>query len=95
MERAGRLGYEAAAVSEEDLAGAPDHEIVAVAAAGARILITLDKGIANLVRHPPVANHARESTLANLRPLTHFTCCRNVWFSLHMNSISSWSTTSR
>jgi predicted nuclease of predicted toxin-antitoxin system len=44
--------YEAATVSEQDLAGAPDAEIVAVAAAEARILITLDKGIANLVRHP-------------------------------------------
>ncbi len=51
------LGHQAATVSEEDLAGAPDNEIVAAAAAEARILITLDKGIANLVRHPPGTHH--------------------------------------
>lgn len=26
-----------------------------------------------------------------LRPPDHFTCCLNVWFSLHSNSIRSWS----
>ena len=35
------LDHEAATVSEEDLAGAPDTEIVAVAAAEARILIMI------------------------------------------------------
>ncbi len=51
------FGHEATTVSEEDLAGAPDTEIGAVAAAEARILITLDKGIANLVRHPTSTHH--------------------------------------
>ena len=51
------FGHEASTVSDKDLAGAPDTEIVAVAAAEARILITLDKGIANLVRHPPSTHH--------------------------------------
>lgn len=52
-----KSGHEAATVSEEGLVGAPDTEIVAVAAAEARILITLDKGIASLVRHPPSTHH--------------------------------------
>lgn len=52
-ERFQALGHDAGTVIEENLAGAPDSEIVAVAAAEARILVTLDKGIANLVRHPP------------------------------------------
>ena len=56
-ERLGTLGHEAATVSEEDLAGAPDTEIVAVATAERRILITLDKGIANLVGHPSSTHH--------------------------------------
>lgn len=56
-ERLRKFGHEAATVSEKDLAGAPDSEIVGAAAAEARILITLDKGIANLVRHPRSTHH--------------------------------------
>ncbi len=56
-ERFRELGHDAGTVIEENLAGAPDTEIVAAAAAEARILVTLDKGIANLVRHPPGRHH--------------------------------------
>ena len=51
------LGHEASTVVQEVLTGAPDSAIVAAAAAEARILLTLDKGIANLLRHPTATNH--------------------------------------
>ena len=56
-ERFRELGHEDGTVNEENLAGAPDTDIVAVAAPEARILVTLDKGIANLVRHPAGTHH--------------------------------------
>jgi len=52
-----KLGHEAGTVTEEDLARAPDTEIVAAATTEARILLTLDKGIANLLRHPPPTHY--------------------------------------
>lgn len=48
------LGHEASTVVQEVLTGAPDSAIVA---AEARILLTLDKGIANLLRHPTATHH--------------------------------------
>ena len=50
------LGHQASTVAQEDLAGASDSEIIAAALAEERILITLDKGIANMVRHPPATH---------------------------------------
>lgn len=46
------LGHEADSVFEEGLAGAKDPVLMAVASSEKRILLTLDKGIANLQRYP-------------------------------------------
>lgn len=51
------LGYLASTVADEELEDAPDSEIVRVAASEERVLLTLDKGIANIVRHPPATHH--------------------------------------
>ena len=51
------LGHEASTVVQEGLTGAPDSAIVAAAAAETRILLKLDKGIANLLRHPTATHH--------------------------------------
>ena len=47
------LGHDAETVLDEGLRGAADATLVQVAAAEARILLTLDNGIANLLRYPP------------------------------------------
>ena len=46
------LGHEADTVHNEGLAGAEDLTIIQAARASRRILMTLDKGIANLLRYP-------------------------------------------
>ncbi|MBV9742863.1 MAG: DUF5615 family PIN-like protein [Acidobacteriia bacterium] len=46
------LGHDADTVPEEGLSGAPDPSVVEAAFAVNRILLTLDKGIANLQRYP-------------------------------------------
>jgi predicted nuclease of predicted toxin-antitoxin system len=51
------LGHSADTVSDEGLCGAPDSEIVEAANVARRVLLTLDKGIANL-QHYPTAQHA-------------------------------------
>jgi predicted nuclease of predicted toxin-antitoxin system len=50
-------GQDADTVADEDLAGAPDPLVVAAALRERRILLTLDKGIANLTEHP-ASTHA-------------------------------------
>ncbi|HTA46896.1 MAG TPA: DUF5615 family PIN-like protein [Bryobacteraceae bacterium] len=50
-------GHDAHTVLEENLAGAADLIVIAAAFRDGRILLTLDKGIANLIRHP-VNSHA-------------------------------------
>ena len=45
-------GHDADTVVEENLAGAPDSAVVAAAFREGRILMTLDKGIANLTQYP-------------------------------------------
>ncbi|HUO26562.1 MAG TPA: DUF5615 family PIN-like protein [Candidatus Aquilonibacter sp.] len=47
-----RLGHDADTVFGEDLIGAEDARIGAAARNSARILMTLDKGIASLLRYP-------------------------------------------
>jgi predicted nuclease of predicted toxin-antitoxin system len=49
--------HDADTVLDENLAGAADMAIVAAALREGRILLTLDKGIANLIQHP-VHTHA-------------------------------------
>ena len=47
------LGHDAETVLDEGLRGAADSTLVQVAAAEGRVLLTLDKGIANLLQYPP------------------------------------------
>jgi len=47
-----RLGHDADSVHSEGLAGADDPTVLDAAGAARRILMTLDKGIASLLRHP-------------------------------------------
>jgi predicted nuclease of predicted toxin-antitoxin system len=47
-----RLGHDADSVHGERLDGADDATVVRAALAAGRILITLDKGIASLLRYP-------------------------------------------
>ena len=46
------LGHDADTVLDENLGGAPDPKVLGAAATAGRILLTLDKGIANLQRYP-------------------------------------------
>ena len=46
------LGYEADTVFDEKISGASDRILVAAALSEMRILLTLDKGIANLQQYP-------------------------------------------
>lgn len=46
------LGHDADTVIDEKLRGAPDVIAVQAASASGRVLLTLDKGIANLQRYP-------------------------------------------
>jgi len=46
------LGHDTDTVLEEGLRGAPDVRVVNAAFAAGRILMTLDKGIANIQRYP-------------------------------------------
>lgn len=48
-----QLGHESDSVVGEGLAGEPDSVILAAALSEARVLLTLDKGIASLVDYPP------------------------------------------
>ena len=52
-----RLGHKADTVMDEGLCGAEDSTVVEAARTSQRILLTLDKGIANIVRYP-VCEHA-------------------------------------
>jgi len=51
------LGHDADTVGDEELRGAPDPVIVQAAGGGGRVLLTLDKGIANIQRYP-IHQHA-------------------------------------
>jgi hypothetical protein len=46
-------GHEADTVFDERLSGRPDPEVLAAAAKGKRVLLTMDKGIADVRGHPP------------------------------------------
>ncbi len=51
------MGHDAQTVEEEGLSGTPDAKIIAAAETEARILLTLDKGIANQLRYPSTTHH--------------------------------------
>jgi predicted nuclease of predicted toxin-antitoxin system len=51
------LGHEADTIVDEKLCGASDPAVMQPATAAGRVLLTLDKGIANLHRYP-ISEHA-------------------------------------
>jgi predicted nuclease of predicted toxin-antitoxin system len=57
-------GHDVDTVTDEDLSGARDADIVAAAARTARLLLTLDRRLADIRRYPP-GTHAR---IVVLRP---------------------------
>jgi len=52
-----RLGHDADTVHSEGISGAEDSEVVKAASSAARILMTLDKGVASLPQYP-IDEHA-------------------------------------
>ncbi len=46
-------GQDATTVSQQGLAGAPDNALLEAAQRENRVLLTLDKGIANVLKYPP------------------------------------------
>jgi predicted nuclease of predicted toxin-antitoxin system len=48
-----KAGHAADSVDEEGLAGTPDRSLLAAVRAEDRVLLTMDKGIANIRRFPP------------------------------------------
>lgn len=46
-------GHDVDTVIDEDLAGAPDTDVVAAATAAGRILISLDRGLGDIRTYPP------------------------------------------
>lgn len=50
-------GHDVDTVLDESLVGAPDRDVVAAAAAGNRLLITLDRGLGDIRAYPP-GSHA-------------------------------------
>jgi predicted nuclease of predicted toxin-antitoxin system len=46
-------GHDADTVTDEDLTGAPDPDVVAAATAAGRILISLDRGLGDIRAYPP------------------------------------------
>jgi predicted nuclease of predicted toxin-antitoxin system len=46
------LGHDADTIADEGLCGCPDPDVVAAASRAGRILLTLDKGIANIQTYP-------------------------------------------
>ncbi|MFN2509446.1 MAG: DUF5615 family PIN-like protein [Chthoniobacterales bacterium] len=49
------FGHEAETVFAQALAGAPDERVIATTAAEDGVLVTMDKGIADVRRYPPAA----------------------------------------
>jgi predicted nuclease of predicted toxin-antitoxin system len=66
-------GHDVALAREEQLVGAPDDLPLTVAAGEGRILITFDRGFANVIQHPPEATpgvvviRLRDQTLPRIR----------------------------
>ncbi len=50
-----KAGHEADSVPDENLVGAPDFDVLKACQAAGRVLLTLDKGIANIRTYPPEA----------------------------------------
>jgi predicted nuclease of predicted toxin-antitoxin system len=65
--------HDVAYARDEQLAGAPDGELLSVANREGRVLVTLDRGFANVILHPPqttagiIVIRLREQTLPRIR----------------------------
>jgi predicted nuclease of predicted toxin-antitoxin system len=46
-------GHDVDTVTDEDLVGAPDRDVVAAATAGGPILVSLDRGLGDIRAYPP------------------------------------------
>ena len=46
-------GHDVDTVTDEDLAGAPDRDVVAAATTAGRILVSLDRGLGDIRAYPP------------------------------------------
>jgi predicted nuclease of predicted toxin-antitoxin system len=46
-------GHDVSLARDEQLAGVPDERVLAVASMEGRTLISLDRGLANVIQHPP------------------------------------------
>lgn len=68
-----RGGHDVALARDEDLAGAEDDRLLAVASAEGRTLISLDRDFTNILRHPPaftagiVVIRLQDQTLPRIR----------------------------
>jgi len=60
-------GHEAQTAREEGLAGAPDPTLIEKVRSEARVLLTMDKGIANVRAYPRNATHASSCSVPALR----------------------------
>jgi len=66
-------GHDVALARDQQLAGMSDERLLAVAAAEGRVLISFDRGFANVIQHPPdktagiVVIRLGEQTLPRIR----------------------------
>ena len=69
----GAGGHDVALARDEQLTGFPDDRVLTVAAGEGRVLVSLDRGFANVIQHPPattagvVVIRLREQTLPRMR----------------------------
>lgn len=68
-------GHDVAFAREQQLSGAPDDHLLRAAVTEGRVLLTFDRGFANVIQHPPGATagvvviRLREQTLPSIRRL--------------------------
>jgi predicted nuclease of predicted toxin-antitoxin system len=66
-------GHDVAFARDQQLAGAPDDQLLTIAAREGRVLVSFDRGFANVIQHPPVATpgivviRLRDQTLPRVR----------------------------
>jgi len=66
-------GHDVAFARDERLAGVPDDRLLLVASSEGRVLVSLDRGLANVIQHPPlntagiVVLRLGEQTLSRVR----------------------------
>lgn len=66
-------GHDVAFARDQQLTGAPDEQLLTVAAREGRVLVTFDRGFANVIQHPPKATpgivviRLRDQTLPRVR----------------------------